>query len=316
MRQLLAILSLLLSTLAGAQYPNHPVRLISPFEPGGSNDSLTRLLGERLAQRLGQPFIVENKPGAGGVIGAETVAKSRPDGYTLLMSPSLLVAKKVLVQSLPYDLDADFVRVARVARAPSVLVVTTSISVKDVGELVAYGRSHPATLTYATTGIGSTPHLNAEIFKAETGIDAVHVPYKGGAPALVDLLAGRVHFMMATPGEVMPHVKSGKVRALAVSGLDRMPQLPELPTLAEAGLKNPGQTPWWGIMAPRGTPPAVVERLSTEIVAIMAEPETLKAIEPLGLQSSPLGAQKFDDFFHDEMKRFRELVRRFNIPAE
>jgi tripartite-type tricarboxylate transporter receptor subunit TctC len=314
--KLFAALCLALSTLAGAQYPNHPVHLVSPFAPGGSNDSLTRIVGQRLSQRLGQPVIVENKPGAGGVLGAEAVARSRPDGYTLLMAPSLLVAKKVLAQSLPYDLDADFVRIARLARAPSVLVVTTSIPVKTVGELIAYGKSHPATLTYASTGIGSTPHINAEIFKGETGIDAVHVPYKGGAPALVDLLAGRVHFMMSTPGEVMPHVKSGKVRALAVSGRDRMPQLPELPTFVEAGLRNPGQTPWWGIIAPRGTPSTIVDKLSTEIVAIMAEPEVLKSIEALGLQASPLDAQKFDDFFHDEVKRFTEVVRRFNIPPE
>ncbi len=189
--------------------------------------------------------------------------------------------------------------------APSVLIVTPSLPVKSVAELVAYGKAHPATLSYGTPGVGSPQHLNAEILKSETGLDALHVPYEGGAPALIDILAGRVSFMMAVPSEVMSNIKAGTVRPLAVSGRDRMPQLPELPTLAEAGMRNdPGQTTWWGLIAPAKTPPAVVEKL------------TRGAIEAQGLQVAALNAREFDEFFREEGKRYAELVKRFNIPAE
>jgi tripartite-type tricarboxylate transporter receptor subunit TctC len=159
--------------------------------------------------------------------------------------------------------------------------------------------------------------LNAEILKSETGLDALHVPYKGGAPALVDILAGRVHFMMAVPSEVLTNVRAGTVRAIAVSGRDRMPQMPELPTLAESGMRgNPGQTTWWGLVAPAKTPPAVVEKLAQEVLAILADPETRKAIEAQGLTAAPLNSREFDEFFREEVKRYAELVKRFNIPSE
>jgi tripartite-type tricarboxylate transporter receptor subunit TctC len=317
MKVALATLGLALAFSASAQtYPDRPIHIIVPFAPGGGVDNLTRVVSERLAARLKQSVVVDNKPGADGSIGADAAAKSAPDGYTLFMASSSVAAKRSLVKSLPYNAETDFTGIARVARAPTVLIVPASLPVKTVAELVAYGKAHPATLTYATPGVGSTQHLNAEILKAEAGIDALHVPYKGGAPALIDILAGRVSFMMGIPSEVLQHVRAGTVRALAVSGRDRMPQLAALPTLAEAGLKNPGQTVWWGLVAPAKTPPAIVEKLEQDVLAILADPETRKAIEAQGLQAAPLTSREFNEFFRDEVKRYAELVKRFNIPAE
>jgi tripartite-type tricarboxylate transporter receptor subunit TctC len=317
MKAALAALGFALAFSASAQYPDRSIHIIVPYAPGGGVDNLTRVVAERLGRRLQQAIIVDNKPGADGAIGADAAAKSAPDGYTLFMATSSVAAKKSLVKKLPYDAEADFVRIARIARAPSVLIVTPSLPVKNVADLVAYGKAHPATLSYGTPGVGSTQHLNAEILKSETGMDALHVPYKGGAPALIDILAGRVHFMMAVPSEVLSNIRAGTVRAIAVSGRERMPQLPELPTLAEAGLRtNPGQSTWWGLVAPAKTPPAVIERLARETLAILSDPETRQAIEAQGLQAAPLDAREFDEFFREEVKRYAELVKRFNIPAE
>ena len=317
MKAFLAAAALALAFSASAQYPDRPIHIIVPYAPGGGVDNLTRVVAERLGRRLAQPVVIDNKPGADGAIGADAAAKSPPDGYTLFMATSSVAAKKSLVKKLPYDAEADFVRIVRIARAPSVLIVTPSLPARTVAELVAYGKANPATLSYGTPGVGSTQHLNAEILKSETGLDALHVPYKGGAPALIDILAGRVHFMMAVPSEVLSNIKAGTVRAIAVSGSDRMPQLPELPTLAESGLRgNPGQTTWWGLVAPAKTPPAIVEKLAQETLAILADPETRKAIEAQGLQAAPLNSREFDEFFREEVKRYAELVKRFNIPAE
>jgi tripartite-type tricarboxylate transporter receptor subunit TctC len=316
MKAILAAAALALALPAAAQYPDRPVHIVVPFAAGGGVDNLTRVVAERLGARLRQPVVIDNKPGADGSIGADYAAKSAPDGYTLFMASSAVAAKKALFKSLPYDAERDFTGIARVARAPTVLIVTPSLPASNVAELVAWGKAHPGTLGYGTPGIGSTQHLNAEILKSETGLDALHVPYKGGAPALVDILAGRVQFMMGIPSEVLPHVKAGKLRALAVSGSERMPQLPEVPTLAEAGLANPGQTVWWGLVAPAKTPPAVIAKLNDDVLAILADPETRKAIEAQGLQAAPLASREFNAFFSDEVKRYAVLVKRFNIPAE
>ena len=299
---------------AAAAYPERPIKIIVPFAPGGGVDNLARVVAEKLGARLHQPVLIDNKPGANANIGADAAATAAPDGYTLFMASTVIAANHSLFKSLRYDAARDFTAVARVARAPTVLVVSPSLPVSNVAELVQYGKTHK--MSYGSPGVGTTQHLNCEILKGETGIDALHVPYKGGAPALLDVMAGRVEFMMAPPSEVLGQIRAGKVKAIAVSGRDRLPQLPDVPTLAEAGLANPGQTIWWGVLAPAKTPQPIVDQLSREILAILADPDARKAIEQQGVEVAPLGAADYNAFFREELGRYAELVRRFNIPAE
>jgi tripartite-type tricarboxylate transporter receptor subunit TctC len=309
------LLSLAASAIpASAAYPEKPIRIIVPFAPGGGVDNLARVVAEKLGTRLRQPVVIENKPGANANIGAEAAAGSPPDGYTLFMASTVIAANHSLFKTLRYDASRDFTAVARVARAPTVLVIAPALPVKNVAELVQYGKGHK--LTYGSPGVGTTQHLNCEILKGETGIDALHVPYKGGAPALIDVMAGRVDFMMAPPSEVLAQIRAGKVTAIAVSGRDRLPQLPDVPTLAEAKLANPGQTIWWGLLAHAKTPQPIVEHLSREVLAIVADPDARKAIEQQGVEAAPMGATEFNAFFREELGRYAQLVRQFNIPAE
>ena len=308
-----------LGASAGAyaqEYPAKPVRIVVAFAAGGGVDLLTRVVVQHLGARLKQTLIVDNRPGANANIGADFVAKAPADGYTLLMASSVFAASRALSKNLSYDALADFTQVARVGQAPSVLVVSAALPVKSIADLIAYGRAHAADISYASTGFGSGQHLNGVIFSKYAGLPAVHVPYKGGSLAMTDILTGRVTFFLTIPGEILPHITAGKVRALAVTGAARAKILPEIPTLTEAGVPNPGLSAWWGLVAPAKTPKAIVERLSAEMLAVLADPEARAGIEKIGVETAPLAAQEFAQFYRNEVKRYTDIGIEFKIEME
>ncbi|TMG74290.1 MAG: tripartite tricarboxylate transporter substrate binding protein [Betaproteobacteria bacterium] len=254
-------------------YPSRPVRLVVPFAAGGPNDVIARLVGGRLSDALGQPILVENRPGAGGNVGTDFVAKAPADGYTLLSAgPGSLIINPLL-GSAPYDTARDFAPVSLMASAPNVLVVHPSLPARSVRELIELARARPHQLNYASGGPGSTPHLSGALFAVMAGIDIVHVPYKGTGPASADLLGGQVQMAFFGIPPLLPHIKSGKLRALAVTGARRSPELPEVPTVHEAALPGYEVSPWYGLLAPAGTPRVIVERLNAEVTKIVRSPE-------------------------------------------
>src|SRR5688500_4024989 len=253
-------------------YPSKPVRMIVPYPPGGGNDTFGRLFAAKLGERTGQPFLVENRPGAGTMIGTEAAAKSAPDGYTILLSSIATHALSPnLYSRVPYDPIRDFAPITLLGIAPTVLVVNQELSAKTLGELISLTKSKPGIFAYASGGNGTPPHINAEVFKAVAGVDLVHVAYKGGGPALLDLIAGRVHVMLDTAASAMPHVRSGKLRALALSAPKRSAEYPDLPTFAEAGLPQYETNAWYSFHAPAATPPDIVRKLNGELVAILRD---------------------------------------------
>lgn len=296
---------------AGAQgWPTKPVRLVVPY-PGGPVDLSSRVLAAKLQESLGQPVVVELKPGAGGVIAADAVAKSAPDGYTFLMGAIATHAiNPALMPSLPYDPMRDFRHVALVIKVPNVLVVNSELPAKSVAELVALAKARPGRLDFGSGSTGSTGHLAGEMFKQMTGTFMVHIPYKSSAPAVADLLAGRVHLMFDNLASATPNIKAGKVRALAVTTLRRSEMQPDLPTLDEAGLKGFDMSTWWGVMAPAKVPPEVAARLSAEIQKAMDLPDVRERFRALG---SDLGAvrspEAFTAFVDAERQLYAKLVR-------
>lgn len=272
---------------AQEDFPSRPVRLVVPYAAGGPADMLARSVSERLAPRLGQPVVVENKPGAGGHTGGEQVARSTPDGYTLALTTIAHNGAVKLYGNLRYDPLAELPPVALIAESPSVLLVSDKLPVQSVAELLALARDRPGHLTYGSAGNGSAMHMAAELFKSMTKIDVVHVPYKGGAPAMTDLLGGQIDLLFESVGTAHPHLKSGKVRALAVTSARRNASLPEVPTLDEAGVEGYESVPWYAVSAPRGVPPAVVQRLNAEIAAVLRDPSLIERWAGLGVL--PLG---------------------------
>ena len=265
-------------------YPSRPVRLVVPFAAGGPNDIIARLVGGRLSEALGQPIVVENRPGAGGNIGTDFVAKAPSDGYTLLSAgPGSLIINPLL-GSVPYDTARDFAPVSLMASAPNVLVVHPSVPAKSVKELIELARARPRQLNYASGGPGSTPHLSGALFAVMAGIDVVHVPYKGTGPASADLLGGQVQMAFFGIPPLLPHIKSGKLRALAVTGMRRSPELPEVPTVHEAALPGYEVSPWYGLLAPAGTSRAIITRLNAEVARIVRSPEMMEKLASQGAE--------------------------------
>jgi tripartite-type tricarboxylate transporter receptor subunit TctC len=303
------------ATLAVAQaqsWPSRPVRLVVPYPPGGPVDVSARLLAAPLQAALGQPVLVENKPGAGGNIGADFVAKSAPDGYTLVMGAIATHAiNPSLYPSIPYDALKDFRHVTLVVQVPNVLIVNADLPAKSVKELVALAKERPGRLDFASGSTGSTGHLAGELFKQMTGTYMVHIPYKGAPPAVADLMAGRVHLMFDNLASALPNVKAGKVRGLAVTTMKRSSFLPELPTLDESGLKGFDMTTWWGVMAPAKTPQAVVDRLSAEILKAMDAPEVKDRLRAMGSEPPAVRTpEAFTAFVAAELKTYAALVKR------
>lgn len=298
-------------------YPVKPVRLIVPFPPGGGNDTIARLIGQKLAPVLGQQVIVDNRPGAGGTIGAELAAKSAPDGYTLFLAGVASHGiNPNLRKKLPYDPVRDFHGVSLIASAPLLVVVHPSLPVASIKQLVALARAKPGAINYASNGIGGSSHLAVELFKMTTGTDMVHIPYKGLSSALTDLISGQVQLMFSSAVAMLPQVKAGKLRAIAMTGAKRSPAIPEIPTVAEAGVPGYETGSWYGIVAPAKTPRPVIERLGREIAAITRSPEisgrlTEEAVIPIG--SSP---EEFDAHIKRELARWAQVIARAKIVEE
>jgi len=298
-------------------YPSNPIRLIVPFAAGGGNDNVARLVGKRLADGLGQPVLVDNRPGAGGVVGAELAAKSAPDGYTLFLGGvGSHAINPNLHEKLPYDPIRDFAPVALLAQAPLVLVVHPSVPARDIAEFLAYARAHPGRLNFASNGNGSSSQLAAVMFDSMAGVDMVHVPYKGLTPALSDLLSGQVQLMFSSVVAILPHIKAGKLRALAVTGAKRLASMPGLPTIAESGLPGYEASSWYGILAPAGTPREIVVRLNAELVKALEQPEVRNSLLAEGAEPVGGSPERFAAHILAEKERLGKLIRDAHIRLE
>ena len=310
-RRLLLAATLALAALAAqAQpYPTRPVTIIVPYAAGGSLDVVTRILARSLTTRLGQTVLVENKAGAGSNIGAAYVAKSPPDGHTLFLASPATAINVSLYAQMTYDPEKDLIPVSLITAVPSVLIVPTPSPFKSVAELVAYAKQNPGKLNYSSGGAGSSEHLGSEMFKFYTGVDVTHIPYKGGAPAMADLMAGQVSMMFSNRIGALPHIRSGKLRALGVADSVRSPQLPDVPTFAEAGYPNLKVLVWSGIMAPAGTPAAIVNRLHGVITEAMQAPEMKTQMDEMGVTIASGGPAQFGDFLKREIALWRPIVK-------
>jgi tripartite-type tricarboxylate transporter receptor subunit TctC len=315
-RPIIALLLALASLAAlplGAQaqeYPARPIRLVVPFPPGGPTDVLARIVATRLGERLGQPVVIDNKPGASGMIGADMVAKAAPDGYTLLANASIHVINPSLYAKTAYDAIADFAPVTNLADVPLVLAVHPKLEARSVKELVALGKSSKTSLAFASAGNATSQHLSGEAFKLAAGIDLLHVPYKGSAPALTDLIGGQVQLMFDSLPSAMPHLKAGTIRALAVTTPKRSAALPDVPTIAESGYPGFAISTWYGVWASAATPPAVVQRLSREIAAIVRLPEVREQFAGLGAEAVGNTPDEFTAFTKAEMTKWAGIVKR------
>jgi tripartite-type tricarboxylate transporter receptor subunit TctC len=302
---------------AAAAFPAKPIRLVAPFPPGGPIDLLARLVGEKLQQRWGQPVIVENRPGAGGNIGIKAVADAAPDGYTLLVVPAgNITINATLMKDLPFNWERDFTAVTKIATAPNILAVNPAVTAKSVPELIALARAQPGRLTYGSPGIGSGLHLAGELFRREAGIDILHVPYKGTTQAMNDLMGGQLSMMFGAMPTLLPQVRAGKLRALAVTSAQRASAAPELPTIAEAGLAGFDVSSWYGVMAPAATPREVVSRLQAEIALIVALPEVKAGLEAQGLYPVANRPEAFAAQIRAETARWARVIREADIKPE
>ena len=305
------------SAAAAPVWPDKPIKIVVGFAPGGFTDVLARLLGQKLTERLGQSVIVENKPGAAGTLGADQVAKARPDGYTLLLahSNSNSVAP-ALYPKLPYDVLKDFTPIIPVANTPLLLTVNEKVPAKDVKEFVALAKASPGALRYASSGGGSAQHLAAERFQLATGTQMTHIPYKGSGQAIIDLLSGQVELNFESPPNVMTHAKAGKLRLLAITSAKRSPSLPDVPTMAEAGVRNAEMLQWFAVMGPAKLPADITRRLNTEIAAILRQPDVQEKIASQGGEIMGGTPEEFARFLASDTAAFGRLVKEANIKLD
>ena len=298
-------------------FPSRPVNLVVPFPPGGGTDTGARILAEQLSKRWGQPVVVENKGGAAGQIGADSVAKAKPDGYTLLLGNiGTQAINPSLYAKLPYDADKAFVPVSLVAELPLAMMVNPALPAKTASEFIALAKSKPGQLSYSSSGSGSAPHLAAEIFKDQTGTFVLHVPYRGGGPAIADLLAGHVQLSFMTVLEASGHIKGGKLRALAVTGDKRVQALPDVPTLAESVVPGFNAISWIGLLAPAGTPPDVVDKIAADVRAVLADDAVKARITALGGVPRATTPQEFGKLIADDKARYAQIIRSRKITVE
>jgi tripartite-type tricarboxylate transporter receptor subunit TctC len=316
-----AFLLSLLSAAAGAQaaatYPEKSIRVVVPFAAGGALDVVARIIGQKLAASWGRQVVIDNRLGAAGNIGAELVAKAPPDGYTLLMSS---VTSQAISMSLmakpPYDFVRDFAPVTLVASAPLALVVHAALPAKTVREFIALARAHPGELNYFSSGTGSGTHLAAAIFDQMAGIRTTHVPYKGGAQGVTDLLSGQVQFAFSTIGLALPYIEAGRLRALGISSQQRFVRLPQVPTIAESGVKGYATEQWYGVIAPAATPPAIVMRLHAEIKAIVAQPEVRERFYSQGIEPVTTTPEEFAAIIRANVAKYAQVIRTLDLKAE
>jgi tripartite-type tricarboxylate transporter receptor subunit TctC len=293
-----------------ADYPTRPVTLIVAFTPGGPSDVLARIVGKKLEQLLGQPFVVENRPGAGGNIAAEIAARAAPDGYTLLMgNNSILATNASLYKKLGYDAEKDFEPITLIGSQANILVVNPSVPARSVAELIAFAKANPGTLNFASSGYGAAAHLAGELFKTEAHVDIQHVAYKGAAPALQDVIAGHVQMMFATSASVLGHIREGLVRPLAVTTLKRIAVLPDIPTIAESGIPGFDANTWHGLVAPAGTPKEVIDKLYHATAVALRDPEVRKALTDLGVDLVGSSPQEFAAYISRETPKWSAVVK-------
>jgi len=318
MRKFIAVLALCSSALVQAEaYPAKPIHLIVPFPPGGGNDTVARAIAQELGPDLGQPMVIDNRPGAGGSVGAELAAKAPPDGYTLFLAGvGSHAVNPNLHARLGYDPVKDFAPITLLASAPSVLVVNPAVPARTIAQFTAYARANPGKLNYASNGNGSAAQLAAAMYEYMAGVKMVHVPYKGIAPAMTDLMSGEVQLMFGTIVALVPHIQAGKLRPLAVTSRQRSALLPDVPTLAESGLPDYQAGSWYGIMAPAGTPPAVIERLHDAIVKALRQPAVAKRLAAEGAVVIGSTPEEFGTHIKAEVARVGNVVRAAGIHIE
>jgi tripartite-type tricarboxylate transporter receptor subunit TctC len=296
-------------------YPHKPIRMIVPYAPGGTTDIVARLIGPRLGASLGQPIVVDNRPGGNTIIGTSALAKAQPDGYTIMV----MVIAHVIVPNLiatPYDPIEDFEPVAAISASEQILVVHPSVAAGSLGDLIALARSKPGRLNYGSAGSGGLTHLASELFNTMAGVKTQHIPYKGAGPAITDLIGGQIQMYFATPVSVMQHIENGRIKALAITGNNRSPVLPQVPTFAEAGMPAFEVKNWQGLLAPAGAPRAIVDRLSRDIADILRQPDVVASLRRQGLEPLVLGPQGFAALMRADMARFAKVIESANIKME
>ena len=310
-----AVLALPGAALA-QQYPEKPIHMVVPFAPGGGTDTVVRIIGPRLQNALGQPVVVDYKPGAGTMIGTEYTAHAAPDGYTIMIASASHALNPALHVKVNYHPTRDFQAISMAVSFPFVLGVTNALPVNNVKELIALAKKEPGKLSFASAGLGSTPHLAGEVFKNMTGTDMIHVPYKGGGPALTDVMGGQVPVIFGTAVETLPQAKAGKIRGLAVSSAKRSPAAPEMPTIAEAGVPGYDVTGWYVILAPAATPRPIVDKLNGELVKILGLPEVKAQMLTTATEAWPSTSAEAQDFVAKETIRWAQVIKKAGVPPE
>ena len=298
-------------------FPDRPVTIVVPFPPGGGTDAGARLIAQKLSTRWGQSVIIDNKAGASGMVGSEYVSRAKPDGYTLLIGNiGTFSINPSLYKKMPYDPDKAFVPVSMIAELPYFLLVTPSMKANNIKEFIAFAKANPGAVTYASSGSGSGPHLAGEMFEKATGLDMMHVPYKGGGPAAADVMAGHVNMYFSTVLESIGSVKSGKLKALGASSLVRSPAMPELPTIAESGVPGFDATSWIGIAAPAGTPSALVDKIAADIKAVISEQDTKQTLIQQGATPMPLTPTAFKARIESDRVRYAKVIKEGNVQVD
>jgi tripartite-type tricarboxylate transporter receptor subunit TctC len=312
--------ALLYSVIAGSAlaqtWPSRPIRMVVPYTPGGYTDYMARTVGQKLSEALGQTIVIENKPGANSVIGADAVAKAPPDGYTFGTVIAAHAVNATLNPKLPFDTLKDFTYVSLMSVAPLIMVAHPSTPANNVQELIALAKAKPGELNFASSGIGAAAHLTMEMFKSRVGINMVHVPYRGTSPALQDIIGGRVNVMFDVVGSLMPHVRAGSLKSIAVTAKDRMPAAPEVPTMVEGGVADFVSGTWAGVIAPAGTPKEIVNRVSSEIQRILRDPAMREQLSKLGYEAVGSTPAEYETFFREEVARWAKVIKDAGIKAE
>ena len=313
---LLALATSAVRAAEKSDFPNKPLRWIVPFPPGGSNDVLARLIGAKLAERVREQVVIDNRGGANGIIGADLAAHAAPDGYTFLMVSTSWVMNAAVRSSLPYDVEKSFDPVSTIGSSPNSIVVYPGAGFKSLRDLVDRAKAKPATIFYAATGVGGFNHFGGELFKKVAGVNMLMVPYRGGGPAMTDVMAGQVPVMFSSVTQVLPHVRSGKLNVLAVGGSKRSAALPDVPTVAESGYPGYEVYVWWGIVAPAGTPAAILEKLRREVNGVLQEPDTTQKLKADSAEPMNLTPAEFRKMIHDEVKKWSAVAKQAAIHVQ